>query len=332
MIKGISDHTLLTPLQTIKKIEAGWSGTFLINPEVAEFIIEKYNRGNRRIRKPHFKRYCRAMEDGLWRMNGETVVIEGAGTPSVKVGNGQHRLLAIIETGTTQEILLVQVPLQDIIATIDVGANRTTADNFKINGLTATTAQIGCIRTAYKMENDMYLFKKVDLIEDHHLIEFALSPFSKKETFLDIIKEAAACSRHKILSKMGLHGSTIIFFAYFLKANEYEWEDIKNFFRALAEGTDINGIPYVKHPFHHIRKSIPTIENKALDKMKKENLFQITDVRKRTITFNFLLEAWSCVIAKKKPIFSYEYNDTLEDEVELFDPILNWHLAKKARR
>ena len=73
-----------------------------IGPAEAMSMLEK-NIDNRKI-KPHIVlNYAKQMQNGLWRENGETLLM----TKSGKLLNGQHRLSAIVTAGTFRGRFLV---------------------------------------------------------------------------------------------------------------------------------------------------------------------------------------------------------------------------------
>lgn len=111
-----------------------------ITPQRATLILEK-NKGNRNISDVVVKRYARAMRDGRWKLNGESIVIDHEGS----VLNGQHRLWAIIESGCTISVLVVRGVQRDSFATFDSGKLRTGSDALSAAGYINTTRISGIV-------------------------------------------------------------------------------------------------------------------------------------------------------------------------------------------
>jgi hypothetical protein len=70
---------------------------FVLTPEIAEFLIGR-NTSNRQVNKPTLERYVRDIKAG-WKHNGDTIKI----SIDVILLDGQHRCLAVIETGISIE-------------------------------------------------------------------------------------------------------------------------------------------------------------------------------------------------------------------------------------
>lgn len=69
----------------------------LISPEKAKYYLG--DRYNRKVRKAYVRRLARAMSEGRWKLIDDPIKFNGNG----KLVGGQHRLLAVIESGTSQE-------------------------------------------------------------------------------------------------------------------------------------------------------------------------------------------------------------------------------------
>lgn len=107
------------------------------------------NRVNRPVRRKHVEFLARQMTDGEWKVNGQAIVIGD----NEQILDGQHRLLAIIESGVTVESLVVYGISEDAFKTIDTGIVRTGSDalalNFNENTGTVKavgTAALWCVR------------------------------------------------------------------------------------------------------------------------------------------------------------------------------------------
>lgn len=70
-----------------------------ITPEVAaEFL--KFNTRSRPINQERVDRYCKLMQDGLWKTERGSIKLFGNG----EIADGQHRLSAIVKCGITLEL------------------------------------------------------------------------------------------------------------------------------------------------------------------------------------------------------------------------------------
>ena len=99
-----------------------------IGPAEAREILAK-NPLNRPLNKAHVERLAREMTSGNWIPNGDTICFSGS-----RLIDGQHRLSAIIASGLTMEMLVVEGLDESAFLTKDVGRRRSSADALAIHG------------------------------------------------------------------------------------------------------------------------------------------------------------------------------------------------------
>jgi len=100
-----------------------------ISPHLAREYLEK-NAKNRPIGKGRVKRFAEDMAAGEFSANGEAIIFNGDGS----LVDGQHRLLACVESGATFRSVVVRGAPSDAFATVDTGSLRTGADMVGIAG------------------------------------------------------------------------------------------------------------------------------------------------------------------------------------------------------
>lgn len=94
-----------------------------VTPELAEKLLET-NTKNRKLSSEVVTKLADQMKNGQWNFDGSPVRIDSKGD----LVDGQHRLWAIIESGTTQEFLIVRGVDETAMATMDTGKSRSFAD------------------------------------------------------------------------------------------------------------------------------------------------------------------------------------------------------------
>lgn len=99
-----------------------------ITPADAERMLQ-LNTGNRPVNKQHVAVLAREMKLGRWKVNGDTICMNGT-----RLIDGQHRLMAVVESGCTIETLLVEGVESDVFDTKDVGRRRSTSDTLAVRG------------------------------------------------------------------------------------------------------------------------------------------------------------------------------------------------------
>lgn len=103
-----------------------------VTPEVAEKWLGK-NVHNRNVRPRTVDSYARDMAAGQWQITGEAIKFASNGD----LLDGQHRLLAVIQSGVTIEMLVVSGLDPAAQEAMDSGTARTTGDALRLRGETA---------------------------------------------------------------------------------------------------------------------------------------------------------------------------------------------------
>lgn len=100
-----------------------------LNPSHAAKILENRNLSNRKINKQRVSQYTSAMKSGDWEFNGDPIRFTSDGILS----DGQHRLTALVMSGTTQSFLVIENMEKSSKLTIDAGKARNGGDTLAIN-------------------------------------------------------------------------------------------------------------------------------------------------------------------------------------------------------
>lgn len=100
-----------------------------INPALAAKYLNR-NTCNRPLRQGVVEKYAADMKAGNWTECAADIVIYD----THEIGDGQHRLYAIIESGTTQEFFVKRNFPKDAALNVDTGVARSFRDNSKIAG------------------------------------------------------------------------------------------------------------------------------------------------------------------------------------------------------
>lgn len=99
-----------------------------VTPEMAkDFLL--LNEGNRKVRKSLVRTYADAMRRGEWVPTHQGIAISG----NQRLIDGQHRLLAVVESGCAVSMLLTTGCDEDSFKVLDGGLKRTIADQLNID-------------------------------------------------------------------------------------------------------------------------------------------------------------------------------------------------------
>jgi hypothetical protein len=123
-----------------------------ITPQKAlEMLNASSSFKNRAVRMSVRKTYARDMRDGRWRLVYDPIRIDTHG----RVIDGQHRLLAVIDSGVTIEFFVVRgVPPEDAYV-IDAGTPRRARDLLHMAGEANSTLLASVLNTIFKYEVGM---------------------------------------------------------------------------------------------------------------------------------------------------------------------------------
>lgn len=113
----------------------------MVSPATAKKWLEQ-NRGNRRLRQESVAQYARDMSDGNWERKPVAVCFDELGV----LGNGQHTLHSIVQSGKSQELLVARNVPRRAIAKMDEGLKRTLNDVAKFLGADIESRKAGVAR------------------------------------------------------------------------------------------------------------------------------------------------------------------------------------------
>lgn len=116
----------------------------IITPEIASKYLEKNTNNYRNVNPQRVKAYALEMKNGNWKNNGEAIVF---GTDGI-LKNGQHRLMACVQSNTPFETLVIR-GCDEII--YDYGYTRTTSQELSKENIHVQNTTIGAVKLLYKI-------------------------------------------------------------------------------------------------------------------------------------------------------------------------------------
>ena len=118
-----------------------------ISPVEAADILSR-NHANREIRNHYVNSLARQMRKGFWKLAGDPIRVSYDGD----LLDGQHRLTAVIESGTTQQFVVVRNLDATVQTVMDSGVPRTFGDVLKMRGESSYHLLAGIIRCVHAHE------------------------------------------------------------------------------------------------------------------------------------------------------------------------------------
>lgn len=119
----------------------GFKPTNLTVSAIVRMLHKANEVRNRTVSLDTVAKYARDMHDGNWLWTGEPIQVDHDGY----VRNGQHRLLAVIESGTTQDFVVVHNIDPQAQLVIDVGRTRTIGNQLQIAAHITSATHVAAI-------------------------------------------------------------------------------------------------------------------------------------------------------------------------------------------
>jgi hypothetical protein len=254
-----------------------------VDTEIAKDMMTRntdYSYRNRPIALNTIKRYEKALLENRWRLTGEPVIFSDDGV----LLNGQHRLIACINTGVSFPTLVVFGISRDSFKFMDRGLKRNVSHVFAIEGIPNATLMAACVSW-------------LDRIYNSNGFNRGAATRPENEQFLDIY------DRHKDLqnstwvsNKISKEGERLISPAlmttlHYLFAKK-DREEADDFMRKVITGI---GITEEKEPENLIRKWL----------MKDNN--QPGQVRNDVYRAAFVVQAWNSRRTGKKKMGGFRW-------------------------
>lgn len=225
---------------------------------MAKSYLEKNHSKQRNVSPSHVLHLSQQMKSGQWMMNGEPIIMDEEGG----ILDGQHRLLSIIQSGETIEMMVVRGISKSAFATIDRGKTRSNGNIFAIAGIKNYNQVAACVLGVWNYRRAL----KVEIKRDGHPSTFggSLNTYLRPSS-QDLLE---LCEKNKDQYSLAVHlaerarkminvssGSTIAALSLIDGAKGEEW--VKSFWDQFATGLDLSPIS----PIYHLRERL--IENKS---------------------------------------------------------------------
>ena len=120
----------------------------LITPEDAEKLLADHNHRNRSVKESKINKWVNAMKAGRWDPDASDIKVDFNGD----LVDGQHRLIACVRAGVPIGTLLRTGIHPETQRRVDIGASRTTADTFKLEGIPWSTNNAAAIMLRRRYE------------------------------------------------------------------------------------------------------------------------------------------------------------------------------------
>jgi len=100
-----------------------------ISVEQAKIMLEDIIEGQRKLRETAISRLAEEMRMGRFMLSSDAVLLI-----KEKLANGQHRLAAVVQSGLSQQFLVMRTRNENLFEILDCGVPRNVADVLAYNG------------------------------------------------------------------------------------------------------------------------------------------------------------------------------------------------------
>jgi hypothetical protein len=123
-----------------------------LTPEVAEKWLSR-NTLNRNVRQAKVREFAADMRNGKWHTDGDAIRFDWNGV----MQNGQHRCLAVLESGVTIRVVVMKGLDPQARTVMDTGSKRSAADALKFAGFNYDTNMLAAVARIADARDSGYL-------------------------------------------------------------------------------------------------------------------------------------------------------------------------------
>lgn len=223
----------------------------------------RLNKKNRPLNRGTVEFYARQMSTGAWRLNGQGISFLANG----ELGDGQHRLEAIILAGVPVTMTVMRGADNDSFPTYDTGRTRTASDIFSINNIPNAVWVSSTVQRYMMMRRGASAMtaggnrKDVNGITNAQKIE----EYSRHP---DVFQAASLLGRRATNNYKAINATVVAGMSAYLAIEKgYSWDKIEDFFEALD-----NDEPSECASIRLLRTRIRRAKIGTVDKLKPQYL------------------------------------------------------------
>jgi len=154
----------------------------VISPDTAENYLIKNFKTNRKLSPTNVHKHTSSMQKGKWLISTDCIGFDTLG----RLINGQHRLTAVIRSGTSQPFIVVRnLPVQSA-QILDLGKKRMMDERLSIAGKTLSRHMCSVVRNTMTNYTDNYV--GTVKYTDQHDDDVVYSVFEKHSNFFTALE------------------------------------------------------------------------------------------------------------------------------------------------
>lgn len=255
------------------------SCSMIITPELAQFILETYNKRNRPITENRVRRYADAMKQGRFSFTSQGISFNRDG----EMNNGQHRLLAIVQSKQSVRLYLTFGEDVDAFEVLDTAGTRTGSDALSILGRKNTIPLSATVRMIYAIENES--FYRPATLRNDEIIEL-MHRYDGTDPEVNALDEPVTIG-HRLGAVFKTSGSVIAAALYLIQQGSKHGHLFSDFVQAFEKGT---GLHSERDPILKLRESLHN--KKVLDNVR-------SSTTRGVIVVACIIKAWNLFVKGK---------------------------------
>lgn len=214
--------------QSVAKIQTALTICFAkVSPAMARSWLDTSN-GNRRIRLPSVEKYTRDMGADRWTLSPDCIAFDVNGY----LVAGHHRLLAIIASGTTQLLGVIEGFPLEAVNNIDTGMPRNFGDNLTVGGEVDGRSLAAVVAFMYQWQTT-----KGQYHQTHRLRMSRPEGFNVFEADSALLREAT--QRARGWNTNGFAAPPAVIGGLFVVFSRLDADDALEFFERASSGVDL---------------------------------------------------------------------------------------------
>lgn len=252
--------TAATPLRSARA-SAPSARVVTLTPVLAASLLAA-NPRNRDKSNKNYGTVLRAIERGEWKLNGEAIKVTADGV----LLDGQHRCMAVVDSGISIETFLIEGLPADTQDTMDTGKARSLSDVLQIHGEVNANGLAALIRKfRIREQSGLAVAAGTNSGGTFFTIRELLDWLAANPWVREYVAPGKAVSRSVPMS-----GSTAGFLMRVF--DEIDRDDSEFFWARLADGIDLSGT----HPIYALRKALNSFEESVKGERNQRYLAAIT--------------------------------------------------------
>lgn len=229
----------------------------MVTPELAAEMLSR-NTHNRPARRHAVENYAADMTNGDWRWTGDPIRLAVDGT----VLDGQHRLMAVVESGVTLPFLVLSGMPVEAQENIDAGVPRRFQDVLALRGEASAVALAAIVRKVHDWEAGYRTLNQGGRAT-HAQLSRTLEAHPELREIQRATNAATQHWRDMPASLVGL--------AWWLFAS-IDQEDADHFFARLTDGQNISS----GDPIYELRKQLALIRENVKGERSQRYMMALT--------------------------------------------------------